>query len=227
MTNKENLQLDIEELKKKYGRTIVMGVDKSIVSPYLKSIYTPKDDLYHIAESGTKIPFMSYLNGNLRPMLRYEAEVNPEFKQVIPYVIVRNGDKVFCTHRLNGGDARLAGSYSIGTGGHIDGDENIYDAMHRELREEVGITINDTYGYTIHGFILDESTAVNSVHLGALITMVVGRTDIHCLEKDKLAGEWMDYKKLRKLYDAGKLESWSEIAAREVLFGGEANERKK
>lgn len=225
-TKKENLQLKKEELKAKYGETLVMGVSESLVNPLLKKIYTPKEGIYYTAQGEqetTKIPLISAINAQMEPRFRYEAELDPSFKQVIPYVILRYQDKVFCTHRLNGGDARLAGGYSIGTGGHIDDGENVYDGMYRELKEEVGVTMNDIMGYSVNGFILDNSSAVNSVHLGVVISMVIVRDDIQCLEKEKLAGEWLNYKQLKKLYDQDKLESWSKIAADNLLFGGDTN----
>ena len=54
-------------------------------------------------------------------MPRAEAEERPDYKQIIPYVILLQGDKVFVTRRLNkGGEARLHGRISIGIGGHIN-----------------------------------------------------------------------------------------------------------
>lgn len=216
---KENIQLNPEELKSKYGNTIVMGIDENIVSPHIKNIFTPNNSIYCETSDHIQVPFLSLLNNNLRPRLRCEAELDSSFKQVIPYVILRNGDKVFCTHRLNGGDARLAGSYSIGTGGHIDNGESIYDGMYRELREEVGLKPSDIFGYRVVGFILDNSSAVNSVHLGVVINMLVSTQDIQCLEKEKLSGEWVGYSMLKQLYDHDQLESWSMISAKNVLFG--------
>lgn len=226
MAKKENLQLKKEELKEKYGDAYVMGVPEELVSSLLKDVYTPKEDVFVSSVKENEIiksPLHIAINRSLEPMLRYEAEVDPSFKQVIPYVVLRYQDKVYCTHRLNGGDARLVGGYSIGTGGHIDDHEDIYEGFRRELKEEVGITISDIMGYTINGFIYDNSTAVNSVHLGIVITVVVSRSDIECLEKEKLSGEWVNYKKLKKLYDDGKLESWSKIVADNLLFGGGAS----
>lgn len=223
-TKKENLQLKQEELKAKYGDTLVMGVPGELVDPVLKEIYTPKEGTYIVSKSDkyvTHVPLISAINKQMEARLRCEAELDPSFKQIIPYVILRYQDKVFCTHRLNGGDARLAGGYSIGTGGHIDSGEDIYDGMYRELEEEVGLKIGDILGYSVNGFILDNSSAVNSVHLGVVISMAIWRDDIQCLEKEKLAGEWVDYKQLKKLYDEDKLESWSKIAADNLLFGGE------
>ncbi|MGH2356937.1 MAG: NUDIX domain-containing protein, partial [Candidatus Limnocylindria bacterium] len=56
-----------------------------------------------------------------RYLPRPEAETDPTFKQVIPYVLVRDGDLVFLMERTDaGGDARLHRKASIGVGGHLN-----------------------------------------------------------------------------------------------------------
>lgn len=217
MAKKENILITIEELREKYGDAKVMVVPKELVEPVLnkKNPYTLNSDLYiteEKKENTVKVPLVVAINRNLSPMLRCEAELDPSFKQVIPYVVLINDGKVFCTHRLKGGDKRLAGAYSIGTGGHIDEGETVYDGMWRELKEEVGVTVDNSMGYKVMGFIYDNSSSVNSVHLGILVGMHINSDKIHCLETEKLAGEWMNIQQLKKLKDEGKLESWSEIA---------------
>lgn len=222
MSKNENLKLKKRELKEKYGNTIVRGVPQSLVANLLKNTYTPADKaFFSVRDTRGAVyhtPLMMSLNVSLENKFRYEAEIDPTWKQVIPYVVVWNENKIFCTHRLNGGDARLAGAYSIGTGGHIDDGERVYDAMRRELNEEVGITENDIIGYVVNGYILDESSEVNSVHLGAVITMKINRDDIQCLEAEKLAGEWISVSQLKELYENDKLESWSRIVAENIVF---------
>jgi predicted NUDIX family phosphoesterase len=49
------------------------------------------------------------------------AEQDPSFKQLIPYVVVRDGPRTFLMERTDaGGDARLHGKASIGVGGHLN-----------------------------------------------------------------------------------------------------------
>lgn len=221
MAKKENLVLKKEDLKAKYGDEIVMVVPETLVNDVLTSIYTPSESAYYsdvVNDVPTKRPMVSVINKNLQEMLRYEAELDPSFKQVIPYVVLRHSGNVFCTHRLGGsGEKRLAGAYSIGTGGHLTSGETTYSGMRRELMEEVGLEAENTLGYITKGFILDNSSAVNSVHLGVVIDMVVNDPNIHCIEKEKLSGEWLSMEALKNLYDKGKLESWSAIVYEKVL----------
>src|SRR4051794_41901099 len=48
-------------------------------------------------------------------------EQDPTWKQVIPYPVLRDGDRWFLMRRTrSGGDARLHDRYSIGVGGHVN-----------------------------------------------------------------------------------------------------------
>lgn len=52
---------------------------------------------------------------------RPTAEEDPSHKQLIPYVVVRDGERVFLMERTDaGGDARLHRKASIGVGGHLN-----------------------------------------------------------------------------------------------------------
>ena len=59
-------------------------------------------------------------------MRRGDAEEDPAHKQVIPYLVLRDGERWFLMRRTRaGGDARLHDRWSIGVGGHLnpgDGD---------------------------------------------------------------------------------------------------------
>src|SRR4051794_32977075 len=72
------------------------------------------------------------LHGDLAPCLelfaheghfrrRDEAETDPEWKQVIPYLVLRDRGSLFLMRRTRAGsDARLHERYSIGIGGHVN-----------------------------------------------------------------------------------------------------------
>lgn len=149
-------------------------------------------------------------------MPRAEAEEQPAFKQIIPYVILRQGDKIFVTRRLNkGGEARLHGKISIGVGGHINPvDEQgdmLMKGLWREIHEEVEL---HSHGELCScGFINDDSNSVGSVHLGACFTLET-EGEVTVKETEKLEGLWMTLPELKENYDY--METWTQIAL-EVL----------
>ena len=149
-------------------------------------------------------------------MPRAEAEERPDYKQLIPYVILTQGDKVFVTSRLNkGGEARLHGKLSVGIGGHINPTDDTYDllmsGLWREINEEVAII---KHGELIScGFINDDSNSVGSVHLGACFKLEV-EGPVSVRETEKLEGFFMTVPELKTHYE--RMETWTQIAM-EVL----------
>ena len=107
-------------------------------------------------------------------MPRAEAEEDPEFKQLIPYVVLRCGSRIFHYRRgKKGTEARLHALRSVGVGGHINpidqrGFDGIYAAaMLRELNEEVELPAGPPR-LTPLGLINDDATPVGQVHLGVV-----------------------------------------------------------
>jgi predicted NUDIX family phosphoesterase len=112
--------------------------------------------------------FMQY-----RP--RSEVEDDPGFKQIIPYVVLRCHDAVFCyTRGKSQGEARLHRLRSLGVGGHVSeadaqGRKTLaaYEsAMRREIEEEVAIKSPGDARRV--GLINDDATPVGQVHLGVV-----------------------------------------------------------
>ena len=70
---------------------------------------------------------------------RSGAEVDRSTKQIIPYLVLRDGQRYFLMQRTAaGGDARLHGRYSIGVGGHLNpGDDGLLGGLRREWDEEL------------------------------------------------------------------------------------------
>lgn len=147
---------------------------------------------------------------------RGDVENDPEYKQIIPYLVLwdcaplANNARIFVTHRVANGDERLRGKYSIGTGGHIREPELIEQGMSRELKEEVGIRLQDVTWF-LEGILLSDATEVDRVHMGLVYSVysINGLPkDLKCLE-DELEGEWMTLDEIGKIYD--NLESWSQL----------------
>lgn len=156
--------------------------------------------------------------GEFRP--RPEAEEDPSFKQVIPYVVVRFDRRYLLVERLSaGGEARLHHQESIGIGGHINpGDDRgpdqqfvdpLVGGLRRELREELrvadGSPISDL---TFLGLINDDSNPVGQVHLGVACRWDVAEP-VEIREKDRLRGEYRTSTEILDRRD--RLETWSEL----------------
>lgn len=150
---------------------------------------------------------------------RYLAETDPSYKQQVLYTLLRQQDthKVYVTTRI-AGDHRLVGMCSLGTGGHADPNEEPFETMLRELHEEVGIEDADIVAAASIGYIYDDSSEVNSVHIGVVNEAIVPvHADVAVRETEKLTGQWMTVQEVKALRDAGRLESWSEILFDAVL----------
>jgi predicted NUDIX family phosphoesterase len=104
---------------------------------------------------------------------RAEAEPNPQLKQLIPYIVLRHGDRLFHYRRGTAGtETRLAAMRSVGVGGHISecdataGADPYRTGMLRELAEEIAHL--GPYQEQLLGFVYDDRTPVGSVHLGVV-----------------------------------------------------------
>src|SRR5881396_2544077 len=100
------------------------------------------------------------------------AEENPAFKQLIPYVVVRDRERIFLMERTAaGGDARLHRKASIGVGGHLnpidEGDDPLTAGLRREWAEE--LLADWEPRFELVGLLNDDSNAVGSVHLGVVV----------------------------------------------------------
>jgi predicted NUDIX family phosphoesterase len=160
---------------------------------------------------------------------RSEVELDPGFKQLIPYVIFRYRDPqgredVFQYTRGSGqGEGRLHRKRSVGIGGHIsladnspDGDRNPYEeGMHRELEEEV--EINTPYTARCAGLINDDQTEVGRVHLGVVHLFDVVQPAVRPREPDILESGFRPVSEI--LADLTGFETWSQICLR-ALFRG-------
>jgi len=152
---------------------------------------------------------------------RSAMEHNPDFKQLIPYVIFRHRPSAGPPHlfqytRGTGqGEGRLHRKRSVGVGGHIastDAEASLSgdpytEGMRRELGEEV---ITDTpCREQCVGLINDDQTDVGRVHLGIVHLVDVQRPEVRPREADIVdAG----FRPVRQLLDeATQFESWSQI----------------
>lgn len=162
--------------------------------------------------------FVSFVNEHKEYVLRSVAETDDTKKQIIAYLLIRCGDKVFMTRRLKAqSEKRLHDRKSVGVGGHInDGDGEtaaVKEGMERELHEEV--FIDTDYSCRFLGIINDDSTEVGSVHAGLCYEIDLASPDCRVRETEKTEGVWADEKTLKENYE--NMENWSKIVLNTVF----------
>ena len=140
---------------------------------------------------------------------RAEMEQDPEFKQIIPYLVLRDGDRYFLMRRTRaGGDVRLHDRWSIGVGGHLNpGDDGLSGGLQREWREE--LVADFAPAFTPFALLNDDTTDVGAVHLGVVVLADAGGRPVSVRETDKLSGVFASPAEVAA--GSENLETWSRI----------------
>ncbi|MGG3572186.1 hypothetical protein ABES25_03060 [Bacillus gobiensis] len=162
---------------------------------------------------------MGQIAEHFSEMRRGDAEEAPEFKQPIPYVVIKRKDEVFVYERLSGGgEARLHNKLSLGFGGHMNMEhgqsfqELLKINTDRELEEELIINEPDKLGMTAIGLINDDETNVGAVHIGILSALELkDDADVAVRETEQIRGYWLPVSELKKKDLYNRLETWSQF----------------
>jgi predicted NUDIX family phosphoesterase len=156
----------------------------------------------------------------LRFMPRPQAEKDPSYKQLIPYVIISHDGKYLTYVRgKRAGETRLVGNRSIGIGGHINPIDNeipLFDTNYRELynnavEREVAeeITIETGHTDSIVALLNDDTTEVGSVHLGVVHHWILDSSAVTKREQMITQMEFMTPAQLQDVRDS--METWSQF----------------
>ena len=150
-------------------------------------------------------------------LARAQAETNPSFKQVIPYVVITDGKSIL--HYVRGkkaGEQRLVAKGSVGIGGHInDEDHTLFafgvqafqDAVKREVCEE--LSIQGVFNARPVGLINDDSTEVGSVHFGVIHVLFCTPDQVKKNEQVITQVEFVPIDELKAKRE--HMETWSQI----------------
>lgn len=146
-------------------------------------------------------------HGEFRP--RQELENDPAWKQLIPYLVVRDGPRYLLLRRSRGGgDPRLFERFSIGVGGHLNpGDGDVMAGLSREWREELDAGFEPDFRFV--GLLNDDEDPVGSVHLGFVYVADTGGRPVAIRETDKLSGSFRSPSEVAAVVD--RMESWSAL----------------
>lgn len=201
---------------------IKYGAEQVLIVPYSATLMIP--DKF----SDTKINKVErMLNSKQRFILRSDAEYNPSFSQLIPYILVMNDDmsKVYVTKRI-AGEERLKDTLALGAGGHVNPVDEpvtsagimayILGAAKRELNEELEITYAKREPYFKYVGTVRDMGSPTMEHLG--IVYVVKAKNAEVKEKAILKGKWMSFVDLVNNYN--KFESWARYIIDFMLKSG-------
>src|SRR5882724_2888546 len=150
---------------------------------------------------------------------RPDAESNPDYKQIIPYVLMVFQNTVL--HYVRGkraGEQRLIAKGSIGIGGHMSEekdkflwhttDEAAYRAgVEREVNEE--IKINSQLEDRIVALLNDDSTEVGRVHLGIVHVFKLAEPNVE--KREAMITGLTFLPKTELLARRETMETWSQI----------------
>lgn len=143
-------------------------------------------------------------------------ETNPKYKQLIPYVVLKDGEHYVVYQRtVNQTEKRLHNKYSLGVGGHINiGDKSpsvlgtIFTGMLRELSEEFNVILNN---FEYLGVLNYNETDVSKVHLGIVFLADVDYMGVNEIDNFEVYFT----KNLEDYFE--QFEDWSKIIAEYLL----------
>ena len=160
-----------------------------------------------------------FVPGVPRFIPRPQAEADPSYKQLIPYVIMSCGGNYLSYVRgRRAGEARLTGLRSIGIGGHINPTDDMplfnadfyqtyISAVEREVAEEV--LVEAGHSDKIVALLNDDSTEVGSVHLGIVHHWILDSPNVGRREQVITQMAFMSPAELREVRDS--METWSQL----------------
>lgn len=167
-------------------------------------------------------PYLAVIEREGRFAPRSAMEADPRFKQVIPYLVLRDRGRTFLMRRTRAGaDARLHERFSIGVGGHLNpGDMNLAGGLAREWAEELDAGFIPEF--RLLGLLNDDETDVGRVHVGVVFAAEAEGRPVAVRETDKLEGRFVAPADLLAVYDG--METWSQLVL-DFLVGRSAGVR--
>ncbi len=149
---------------------------------------------------------------------RAAAEQDPGRKQIVPYLVLRDGERLFLMRRSRAGtDPRLHDRYSIGVGGHLNpGDAGVLGCLRREWHEELVAGFEPEPRYV--GLLNDDTSDVGAVHLGVVFEADAAGRSVAVRETDKLSGSFESMERLQAVEPL--METWSQLVLAHLVRPG-------
>ena len=164
---------------------------------------------WHGLRSDGLTAFLEVIARDGRYAPRDAMEHDPTHKQIIPYLVLRDGERYFLMRRTRAGaDQRLHDRWSIGVGGHLNpGDDGVLGGLGREWREELDADFEPVFEPL--ALLNDDTTDVGAVHLGVVFVADAMGRPVSVRERDKLTGAFASAAEVAAVAD--ELETWSRL----------------
>lgn len=145
--------------------------------------------------------------GTYRP--RGEAEQDFAWQQIIPYLLMRDGARMFLMQRTKaGGDDRLHDLYSLGIGGHLNPEDGgVLEGLRREFHEEMVADWEPEP--QLIGLLNDDEVLVGQVHVGVVFEADAAGRALAIRETHKLSGRFVAPEEASPVYE--QMETWSQF----------------
>lgn len=149
---------------------------------------------------------------NSQFIARAQAEEDPAFQQIIPYLVFTHAGKVFMMQRKEtAGEQRLKNKLSIGVGGHIRAEDfnhgdSIISWAQREFEEEVAYSGSVTFKPL--GIIRKTATPVDQVHTG-FVYLLEGDSPAISIKEEHKSGSLITLSECQQRY--AEFEGWSQL----------------
>lgn len=150
---------------------------------------------------------------------RGDLEENPDYKQIIPQVILKFENKYFLHQQVAGTEERLQKMYPLPLGGHVEqfdleGEKDLLQtALEREVEEEVLIESKIVNREFIGIVYLEDDNPVNHVHVGLFYIFELDGDDVEMNEEELEKVGFVDKKYL--MDNMENLTYWSRVVLNE------------
>lgn len=171
-----------------------------------------KDGAWHGLKSVDIEHYLTLIQTHKEFHPRPDMELDPTFKQIIPYLVFKFQDRYFLMQRsAKASEQRLQSKFTLGIGGHVREEDlaegaSLFDWARREFHEEVAY--NGDLKITSLGMLNDDSNDVGKVHIG-LVLLLEGDTDAIAVRSELKSGELLSLDECKAYAD--RMETWSSI----------------
>ena len=188
-------------------------LDELILVVKRSHFFPSEKDAWHGLKKMEMESSLTLIQKNKEFLPRSAMELDPNYKQIIPYLIFHHEGRYFLMQRqVKASETRLQNKYTLGIGGHIRQEDlregaTIFDWARREFHEEVSYDGNLIIEPL--GVLNDDSNDVGKVHIG-FVFLLTGDSGNISVKSELKSGHLVPLSECMEYMSS--LETWSQIA---------------